>query len=60
MLYIRILGILIKRDGSFSEQVRKRGGSFLDLQCFSFLQEWLESEDRKPLVIRGARQVGKT
>lgn len=26
----------------------------------SFLQNWLNSTDRKPLVIRGARQVGKT
>ena len=26
----------------------------------SFLHEWLRSTDRKPLVIRGARQVGKT
>lgn len=25
-----------------------------------FLKEWLASTDRKPLVIRGARQVGKT
>lgn len=25
-----------------------------------FLQDWLLEEDRKPLVIRGARQVGKT
>jgi uncharacterized protein len=25
-----------------------------------FLQDWLISSDRKPLVIRGARQVGKT
>lgn len=25
-----------------------------------FLKEWLSSTDRKPLVIRGARQVGKT
>ncbi len=24
------------------------------------LEEWKESEDRKPLIIRGARQVGKT
>jgi hypothetical protein len=29
-------------------------------QCFSFLEDWLNSDDRKPLVIRGARQVGKT
>jgi len=26
----------------------------------AFLKQWLESNDRKPLVIRGARQVGKT
>lgn len=25
-----------------------------------FLTDWLDSKDRKPLVIRGARQVGKT
>ena len=25
-----------------------------------FLEKWLRSPDRKPLVIRGARQVGKT
>ena len=25
-----------------------------------FLEEWLREQDRKPLVIRGARQVGKT
>jgi len=28
--------------------------------CMNFLWQWLESDDRKPLVIRGARQVGKT
>ena len=26
----------------------------------SFLQDWLHSDGRKPLIIRGARQVGKT
>lgn len=26
----------------------------------AFLKEWLNSKERKPLVIRGARQVGKT
>ena len=25
-----------------------------------FLNQWLNSTERKPLVIRGARQVGKT
>lgn len=28
--------------------------------CIPFLNEWLTSSNRKPLVIRGARQVGKT
>lgn len=28
--------------------------------CLSYLQEWLSSAERKPLVVRGARQVGKT
>lgn len=28
--------------------------------CMSFLEEWFSSDNRKPLVIRGARQVGKT
>src|SRR5688572_17613564 len=26
----------------------------------NFLEKWLEAENRKPLVIRGARQVGKS
>lgn len=29
-------------------------------KCIEFLNEWLISPERKPLVIRGARQVGKT
>ncbi len=28
--------------------------------ALAYLKEWLELSDRKPLVIRGARQVGKT
>jgi hypothetical protein len=28
--------------------------------CLTYTQNWLVSPDRKPLVIRGARQVGKT
>lgn len=32
----------------------------MDRTCLSFLQKWLSSDTRKPLVIRGARQVGKT
>ncbi len=29
-------------------------------ECIEFLKKWLVSTRRKPLVIRGARQVGKT
>ena len=29
-------------------------------KALNFLSQWKESRDRKPLVIRGARQVGKT
>jgi uncharacterized protein len=29
-------------------------------KALSFLREWSEKNDRKPLIIRGARQVGKT
>ncbi len=28
--------------------------------CIAFLKEWLIAPKRKPLIIRGARQVGKT
>lgn len=29
-------------------------------ETFKLLQEWKNREDRKPLILRGARQVGKT
>ncbi|MBR6426387.1 MAG: AAA family ATPase [Clostridia bacterium] len=29
-------------------------------KAFDYLREWKESKYRKPLVIQGARQVGKT
>lgn len=32
----------------------------MDRTCMEFLKKWLVSPRRKPLVIRGARQVGKT
>jgi hypothetical protein len=28
--------------------------------AFKYLEQWTESEDRRPLILRGARQVGKT
>jgi hypothetical protein len=36
------------------------GGESMKRERMAFLEEWLTSDDRKPLVIRGARQVGKT
>ena len=32
----------------------------MERAAVKFLQEWLLLEQRKPIVIRGARQVGKT
>lgn len=32
----------------------------MERRALSYLQKWLISADRKPLVLRGARQVGKT
>ena len=36
------------------------GGDFNEAKCDSDLINWKNSADRKPLVMRGARQVGKT
>jgi predicted AAA+ superfamily ATPase len=32
----------------------------IERNAFNLLKQWAESENRKPLVLRGARQVGKT
>ena len=32
----------------------------MERSCLNFLIDWLNSSDRKPIIIRGARQVGKT
>jgi predicted AAA+ superfamily ATPase len=47
---------IIKQPTNISNQ------EILNMQrsCITFLQDWLKSANRKPLVIRGARQVGKT
>lgn len=34
--------------------------SMINRSALNYLDQWLVSEDRKPLVLRGARQVGKT
>lgn len=57
---------LAKRTGSFLYYLAKRRGSFLNQEIkmdrflTTHLKEWFHSTIRKPLVIRGARQVGKT
>lgn len=38
----------------------KKGGDFLKRKAISDLVRWKTSEDHKPLVLKGARQVGKT
>ena len=35
-------------------------GENMKRACMPFLREWLNSPERQPLIIRGARQVGKT
>ena len=32
----------------------------MERKAISYLQQWLASKQRKPIIIRGARQVGKT
>ena len=41
-------------------KIAKRGVLAMRRTGMQFLQEWLTSYNRKPLVIGGARQVGKT
>lgn len=42
------------------ESVRKKGVIWLKRNAMGDLIKWKSSEERKPLVMRGARQVGKT
>jgi len=39
---------------------QQTGRKMFDRNVISFLHSWENSENRKPLIIRGARQVGKT
>ena len=34
--------------------------AYLKRKLDSFLNQWKKSEDKKPLIIKGARQIGKT
>ncbi len=38
----------------------KKGGFHMYRKITEFLEEWKESKHRKPLILQGARQVGKT
>jgi predicted AAA+ superfamily ATPase len=38
----------------------RQWGFSVDRSLFLHLASWIKSEDRKPLIVRGARQVGKT
>ena len=40
--------------------ILEKGGDFLKRKAIADLVRWKSSEDRKPLVLKGARQVGKT
>lgn len=39
--------------------LRKDGDAF-ETQCIAELVRWKNSAERKPMVLKGARQVGKT
>ena len=36
------------------------GGKFMEREIIKKLIEWKNSKKRKPLIVQGARQVGKT
>ena len=37
-----------------------KGGRYMYRKIMDFLEEWKNEEHRKPLILQGARQVGKT
>lgn len=44
----------------FACDIQSNMGKLLKRKIDSFLTEWRKSADRKPLVVKGARQIGKT
>ena len=44
----------------FYSRILEKGGDFLKRKAIADLVRWKSSEDRKPLILSGARQVGKT
>ena len=57
-MYQRIIGTLSKVCYAIFNLIQ--GGDFMKRNAISDLAKWKNSPSRKPLVIRGARQVGKT
>ena len=43
-----------------TEHIREENQLYLKRKIDSFLSEWKASSDRKPLIIKGSRQIGKT
>lgn len=39
---------------------KKQGGAIMERKIYKDLVAWKNSSDRKPLILQGARQVGKT
>ena len=50
----------IQKNVLYCNRILEKGGDFLKRKAIADLVRWKSSEDRKPLVLKGARQVGKT
>ena len=50
----------IQKNVLYYSRILGKGGDFLKRKAIADLLRWKSSEDRKPLVLKGARQVGKT
>ena len=42
------------------QNLQKKGEDDMRRKAIEQLRKWKESADRKPLIVQGARQVGKT
>ena len=45
---------------TYNERMSTYGNIVMSRAAYHYLVQWLQSVDRKPIIIRGARQVGKT
>ena len=51
---------MLEKPQFFDILFAEKRGCFMFREAEIFLSHWLTSKRRKPLVLRGARQVGKT